>query len=144
MTEPYASPGYSDLSIDLLIHMVQLVELPDEVAFRSVYVPCMALLPLPRLPLRSHLAAHHGSCPWRRSIFMKANKVVSSHHGWLVAQAIFKLFTFSNFYWPMGGGGDELGCCTGLRLLMAFLAEYTRLLRSIFLALYILPGMDCF
>jgi hypothetical protein len=28
-------------------------------------------------------------------------------------------------------------------LLMAFLAEYTRLLRSIFLALYILPGMDC-
>ncbi|KAM0915170.1 hypothetical protein ACQ4PT_011064 [Festuca glaucescens] len=36
MAGPYASPGWSDLPIDLLIRIIDLLELPEAVAFRAV------------------------------------------------------------------------------------------------------------
>jgi hypothetical protein len=70
MAEPYASTGCSDLSIDILILMVQLVELP-------VCPPCMTLfLYLGRhgCPTSLHAMAHVVG-DRRRTIFLEANKV---------------------------------------------------------------------
>ncbi|KAM0827697.1 hypothetical protein ACQ4PT_068023 [Festuca glaucescens] len=36
MVEPYTSPAWSGLAIDLLIHIVHLLELPEALAFRAV------------------------------------------------------------------------------------------------------------
>jgi hypothetical protein len=67
MAEPYASPGCSDLSIDLLIRIVRLVELPEAVAFRSRSVSAARhasmhdALPLTRPP---RLAVPTRCTPW--------------------------------------------------------------------------------
>jgi hypothetical protein len=94
----------------------------------------------------AQVAARHGSCPWRRSTdhLPGSKQIVSSHRvdsTWLRRSCCSSRFQL--FHWPMGAGGHELSCYTGLCLPSTFLIEYSRLHRSIFLALYTLAGMHC-
>jgi hypothetical protein len=106
-------------------------------AWRSSSISAATAVPPRCTPWLMSLATVDGPSSWKQTRCMFSSWMT---HG---SGDLAFLHTFATFHWPMGGGGHELSCCTGLRLPMAFLTEYRRLRRSIFLASYTLAGMHC-
>ena len=101
MAGPYASPGWSELPIDLLIRILHLLELPEAVAFRAV------------CPLWRSASTAAGSVPSRRTpwlVSLKENPLPGSMPLWDPTSSFRNLLdgkTFQvNFFW-----GEAVALC---------------------------------
>ncbi|CAM0908892.1 unnamed protein product [Alopecurus aequalis] len=89
MAEPYASTGWSDLPIDLLIHVLHLLELPEALAFRAVCplwrsasttvagVPCTRQAPwLVSVELEDKYSKDQSRNPWDPSVSSRFHRLL--------------------------------------------------------------------